>query len=141
MIAGLLSNNAQNTIQKAPGLGDVPILGALFKSTNFQKGQTELVIVVTPYLVNPVDDSEIHLPTDGFRAADASQEFLLNYQNDGVSGARRPMPQAAGQPAPPPSVGLNDQQQQAPLAGDKNRKTSAKVAQNTDPATPGFSLK
>ena len=51
MIAGLLSNNAQNTIDKAPGVGDLPILGALFRSTEFRKGQTELVIVVTPYLV------------------------------------------------------------------------------------------
>jgi pilus assembly protein CpaC len=47
MIAGLLSNSAQHTIDKAPGAGDLPILGALFRSTTFQKGQTELVIVVT----------------------------------------------------------------------------------------------
>jgi pilus assembly protein CpaC len=53
MIAGLLSNSAQNTIDKAPGAGDLPILGALFRSTTFQRGQTELVIVVTPYLVRP----------------------------------------------------------------------------------------
>ena len=53
MIAGLLSNNAQNTIQKMPGAGDLPILGALFKSTSFQKNETELVIVITPYLVTP----------------------------------------------------------------------------------------
>ena len=72
MIAGLLSNNAQNTIDKAPGVGDLPILGNLFRSTEFRKGQTELVIVVTPYLVNPVDDSEIKLPTDGFRAPNAA---------------------------------------------------------------------
>src|SRR5690606_41847398 len=51
MIAGLLSNSAQNTIDKAPGAGDIPILGNLFRSTEFRKGQTELVIVVTPYLV------------------------------------------------------------------------------------------
>jgi pilus assembly protein CpaC len=139
MIAGLLSNNAQNTINKAPGLGDLPILGSLFKSTNFQKGQTELVIVVTPYLVNPVDDSEIKLPTDGFRAADATQSFFLNNDNDGVSGATRPMPTAAGQPAPAPAVGLADQP--SVVAGDKDRRKSAKVAQNTDPVTPGFSLK
>jgi len=140
MIAGLLSTNSQNTITKAPGLGDLPILGSLFKSTSFQKGQTELVIVVTPYLVNPVDDSEIKLPTDGFRSADASQQFFLNQDNDGISGATRPMPRAAGQPAPPPSVGLIDRDR-PPVADDKDRRTSAKVAANTDPVTPGFSLK
>jgi pilus assembly protein CpaC len=48
MIAGLLSNNAQHTISKIPGVGDVPVLGALFKSTNFQHGESELVIVITP---------------------------------------------------------------------------------------------
>ena len=53
MIAGLLSNNAQNTIEKTPGAGDLPILGSLFRSTSFRRGETELVIIVTPYLVNP----------------------------------------------------------------------------------------
>ncbi|MBO0748972.1 MAG: type II and III secretion system protein family protein [Porphyrobacter sp.] len=139
MIAGLLNNDAQNTIQKAPGLGDLPILGALFKSTSFQKKQTELVIVVTPYLVNPVDDSEIKLPTDGFRAAEAGDQWLMNEENGGVSGATRPMPRPAEQPAPPPSVGVIDQAPQP--ATDKDRRTPAKVAQNTDPVTPGFSLK
>jgi pilus assembly protein CpaC len=138
MIAGLLSNNAQNTINKAPGLGDLPILGNLFKSTSFQKGQTELVIVVTPYLVKPVDDSEIHLRTDGFRAASTGEQ-LLNYAHDGVSGGTRPMPRPAEQTAPAPAVGLNDQSPAA--VGDKDRRKSAKVAQNTDPVTPGFSLK
>jgi pilus assembly protein CpaC len=140
MIAGLLSNNAQNSVTKAPGLGDLPILGSLFKSTSFQKGQTELVIVVTPYLVNPVDDSEIHLPTDGFRAVDATQSFFLNKENDGVSGATRPMPSATGQAAPPPSVGLIDNGR-PPVATDDKDRGKAKVAQNTDPVTPGFSLK
>jgi pilus assembly protein CpaC len=140
MIAGLLSNNAQNTINKAPGVGDLPILGSLFKSTNFQKGQTELVIVVTPYLVNPVDDSEIHLPTDGFRAASAVDQEFANLESDGVSGAKRPMPVPAGQPATPPSVGLIDQGQPQ-LAGSGKSTKTAKVAQNTDPVKPGFSMK
>jgi pilus assembly protein CpaC len=139
MIAGLLSNNAQNTINKAPGLGDLPILGNLFKSTSFQKGQTELVIVVTPYLVNPVDDSEIHLPTDGFQAASTGEQLLLNYENDGITGGKRPMPRPAEQAAPPPAVGLNDQKPGA--SDDKDRRKPDKVAQNTDPVSPGFSLK
>jgi pilus assembly protein CpaC len=78
MIAGLLSNSAQNTIVKLPGAGDLPILGSLFRSTAFKKGETELVIVVTPYLVKPVDAKDIKLPTDGFRAADALQQVLGN---------------------------------------------------------------
>jgi pilus assembly protein CpaC len=139
MIAGLLSNTAQNTINKAPGLGDLPVLGNLFKSTAFQKGQTELVIVVTPYLVNPVDDSEIHLPTDGFQTASTGEQLLMNYDNDGVSGGTRPMPHPAGQAAPAPAVGLNQQQPVPATANDRGK--SDKVAQNSDPVTPGFSLK
>ncbi|MGZ3233248.1 MAG: type II and III secretion system protein family protein [Croceibacterium sp.] len=141
MIAGLMSTNAENTITKAPGLGDLPILGNLFKSTSFQKGQTELVIVVTPYLVNPVDDSEIKLPTDGFRAADASEQFFLNHDNEGISGVTRPMPRAAGAPAPAPAVGVIDKGQPPVANVDKDRRKTAKVAANTDPVTPGFSLK
>jgi len=98
MIAGLMSNSAQNAVEKAPGLGELPILGNLFKSTEYRKGETELVIVVTPYLVKPVDDSEIRLPTDGFRSASVGEQ-LLGREHGGVSGEVRPMPRAA-EPAP-----------------------------------------
>ena len=92
MIAGLLRNNVQNTITKMPGAGDVPILGSLFRSTAYRKGETELVIVVTPYLVNPVDANAIKLPTDGFQSATALQQVLGHIEADGVSGADRPKP-------------------------------------------------
>jgi pilus assembly protein CpaC len=136
MIAGLLSNNANSTIDKAPGVGDLPILGNLFKSTEFRKGQTELVIVVTPYLVNPVDDSQIKLPTDGFQAPTALQQLLMNQEQDGVSGTTRPMPRAADEPAPP-SIGLIDQQGPELAADDKDRRRE----QRAEMAAPGFSLK
>ncbi|MGX7896711.1 type II and III secretion system protein family protein [Tsuneonella sp. HG222] len=137
MIAGLLSNNAQNVIDKAPGVGDLPILGNLFRSTNFQKGQTELVIVVTPYLVNPVDDSEIKLPTDGFRAPNAGEQFLFNMENKGVSGATRPGPRAAGEPAPNPEVSVNDDAAILPRRPeDKDRR----VEQRAEATKPGFSI-
>ena len=57
MIAGLLQNSNSNSIEKAPFLGDIPVLGALFRSTKFQRDETELVIIVTPYLVKPVSAS------------------------------------------------------------------------------------
>lgn len=140
MIAGLLSNNAQNTIDKAPGVGDLPILGNLFRSTEFRKGQTELVIVVTPYLVNPVDDSEIHLPTDGFRAPNAGEQMLLNAENRGVSGAQRPMPRAAGDPAPLPSVSLEDDATAPRTAGERDRRRKDDGEKRADAAEPGFSF-
>ena len=134
MIAGLLSNNAQNTVQKLPGAGDLPIIGALFKSTNFQKGQTELVIVVTPYLVNPVDDSEVHLPTDGYQTPDQLQQWLLNRDNSGVTGGTRPMPHAAEAPPTNPVLGIKSNTAPAPDA-DKPQAVAANAP------TPGFSLR
>jgi pilus assembly protein CpaC len=91
MIAGLLSNSATNTIQKMPGAGDLPILGSLFRSTSYKRGETELVIIVTPYLVNPMNSSsQIALPTDGFNSPNELQRLLGNMDSDGASGAKRP---------------------------------------------------
>ncbi|MDQ3144857.1 MAG: type II and III secretion system protein family protein [Pseudomonadota bacterium] len=67
MIAGLLRNSNTNNIEKAPFLGDIPILGALFRSTSYRRSETELVIIVTPYLVRPVS-GQLALPTDGYRS-------------------------------------------------------------------------
>jgi pilus assembly protein CpaC len=89
MIAGLLSNKNRNNINKAPFLGDLPILGALFRSTNYQRDETELVIVVTPYLVRPVSH-QLALPTDGYRAPTDPQINLEGQTFSGTSGAREP---------------------------------------------------
>lgn len=64
-IAGLYQRNEQNNINKFPFLGDVPVLGALFRSTSYQRDETELVILVTPYLTQPVSNpNAFPLPTD-----------------------------------------------------------------------------
>jgi pilus assembly protein CpaC len=65
-IAGLLDDNLRELVTKFPGLGDIPIIGALFRSTQFQKGQTELVILVTPHLAKPLAPGSVTLPTDKF---------------------------------------------------------------------------
>ena len=52
-IAGLLDNDQAQTVNKFPLLGDMPVLGALFRSNHFQNGQTELVVIITPYIVKP----------------------------------------------------------------------------------------
>jgi len=143
MIAGLMSNNANNTIDKAPGLGDLPILGNLFKSTEFRKGQTELVIVVTPYLVNPVDANDIKLPTDGFRAPSAAQQFFGNMENDGINGGDRPKPSAVGEGASAPKVGFGDAAPAGQAGADQKdrRKDAARQRRAEAAPTPGFSLK
>lgn len=77
-IAGLLQNETVKNASKLPGLGDIPILGALFRSKRFERNETELLIVVTPYLVNPVSDRRIALPTDGYVNPSDMDYFLKN---------------------------------------------------------------
>ena len=77
-IAGLFQNNASNQFQKLPWMGDIPILGALFRSTKFLHNETELVIIVTPYIVQPVAQAgDLHLPTDGIVFAGDLERVLL----------------------------------------------------------------
>ena len=75
MIAGLLRNVNTNSIEKAPFLGDIPILGTLFRSTNYRRAETELVIIVTPYLVRPVS-GQLAAPSNGYRAPSATDMLL-----------------------------------------------------------------
>lgn len=74
-IGGLIQNNAQNNLTKVPWLGDIPVLGALFRSTAFQRSETELIIVVTAYTVKPVD-SVPALPTDFVRQPSDVERLL-----------------------------------------------------------------
>ena len=75
-IAGLIQNNVSNNIAKYPWLGDIPILGALFRSTEFQRQETELVIIVTPYIVKPHNDGTMPMPNDNLRVANDMELFL-----------------------------------------------------------------
>jgi pilus assembly protein CpaC len=77
MIAGLLSDQVRELAGKYPLLGDIPILGALFRSTQFQKEETELVIIVTPVLVNPMAPGHHTLPTDNFIEPNDLEFYLL----------------------------------------------------------------
>jgi pilus assembly protein CpaC len=94
MLAGLLQNHNSNSIKKAPFLGDLPILGALFRSTSYQRDETELVIIVTPYLVRP-SSAPLALPTNGYRAPTDPQQLLLGQTYTGVSGPAGVVPPAA----------------------------------------------
>ena len=69
-IAGLLQADTNQTVNETPGLADIPVLGALFRSTDFRRRETELVIIVTPYLVRPVSSAALAVPTDGFEVPD-----------------------------------------------------------------------
>jgi pilus assembly protein CpaC len=67
MIAGLMRDDINTNIDQLPGAGNIPVLGALFRSTAFTRNETELVISVTPYLVDPVKGGDIKLPSDDYR--------------------------------------------------------------------------
>ncbi len=79
-IAGLIENSVTQDKDKYPFLGDIPILGALFRSDRFRREETELLIVVTPYLVRPVSNRQIVLPTDNF-IAPSDKDRILNGKN------------------------------------------------------------
>lgn len=80
-IAGLLDNTVNQTGSGLPGLSSVPILGAMFDSTQVQRASEELVIIVTPYLVNPVANSNmLHAPTDNFVPATSLEEILFGHE-------------------------------------------------------------
>lgn len=76
-IAGLISENLREVVTKFPGLGEIPVLGALFRSQEFQNDETELVIVVTPRLAKPMSPDAIQLPTDGFIEPTDLEFYLL----------------------------------------------------------------
>jgi len=140
MIAGLMSNGSTNTIEKIPGAGDLPILGSLFRSTNFRKGETELVIVVTPYLVKPVNAADIKLPTDGYKAPNELQRLFGNMDSDGETGGQRPVPTAApDQQGASPQVGALDPAATEPRKARKSKRDRKREAAAA--AAPGFSLK
>jgi len=94
MIAGLLRNTNSNSINKAPFLGDLPILGTLFRSTKYRRQETELVIIVTPYLVRPVS-GRMALPVDGYRAPTDVEQVIEGQNFKGVSGQRTRVPAPA----------------------------------------------
>jgi pilus assembly protein CpaC len=131
MIAGLMQNSNNNLTTKAPGVGDVPILGALFRSNNFRRNETELVIVVTPYLVKPVSANEIALPTDGYKAATDAERVLLGQSFSGKSGEQGPAPRKGeAQTIPAPSIGA-DSGAESPVKRSRKSETEAAPA-------PGF---
>jgi pilus assembly protein CpaC len=81
MIAGLLENTSSQDLDALPGIKDLPILGALFRSRDYQSGDTELVVIVTPYLVDPVNAGQLQTPADGLETANDRDTILLGRLN------------------------------------------------------------
>lgn len=86
-IAGLIKSDFQDTIRQFPILGDVPIIGALFRNTRFEKNETELVIVITPHLIKPAMAAQLRTPADGFIPPNDFELFLMgNMENKHSNG-------------------------------------------------------
>jgi len=145
MIGGLLRNHNTNSIDRAPFLGNIPILGALFRSTRYRREESELVIVVTPYLVRPVSANRIALPTDGYRNPDEAQRVLIGRDNASRTGEQRPVPQMAPARTVQPGIGTVGNAAPpapAPTPSREARGQAALPAQpaRTDTAQPGFNF-
>ena len=87
-VSGLLQDDFSDSVSQVPWLGDVPILGALFRSTSYQRAQSELVVIVTPHLVTPTRGEALALPTDRVRPPTESELFLFG-QTARPAGAPR----------------------------------------------------
>ena len=138
MIAGLLQNKHSNLIERAPGLGDVPVLGALFRSSRFRRAETELVIIITPYLVKP-SNGPLPLPTDGYKAATDASRVLLGQSHASGDTGSRPVPTLA-----PPTTASSPQANAtgAPVPSGAAASPARQAGRKGDAApAPGFSIK
>jgi pilus assembly protein CpaC len=91
-IGGLLQSNSSDTVSQIPGLGSIPVLGKLFSSTNYQNNKTELVIIVTPYLVEPTDPARLRSPIDSLTSPGSDVEYGFAQKNHlaAIPGASEP---------------------------------------------------
>ncbi|WP_425410890.1 type II and III secretion system protein family protein [Hyphococcus sp.] len=89
VMAGMLQEDMRSTVEGVPGVKDVPVLGQLFRSRNYTNNETELVIIVTPYLVTPTHESNLLDPSEGFVAASDAQTILFGkiVSTYGLAGA------------------------------------------------------
>ena len=96
--AGLISTQSEQAINGLPGLMNLPVLGALFRSRDYQRNETELMVIVTPYVVRAIDPGQIVRPDQNFQDASDPQAVLLGRVNRlySTSGALRPLPGYAG---------------------------------------------
>jgi pilus assembly protein CpaC len=99
-MAGLIQSDFQDTVRAIPLLGKIPIIGALFRSTSFQKQETELVITVTPRIVRPVKPDQIVVPTDRVLAPSGLELFLLGKTETTKPVAGLPAKTSSAAPAP-----------------------------------------
>jgi pilus assembly protein CpaC len=87
-IGGLMRDNVRESVKKVPFLGEIPILGALFRSSSFQKNESELLIIVTPHLVKPLDMTAQTLPTDYYVEPNDFEFYFMGFPEKGGFGGK-----------------------------------------------------
>jgi len=122
-IAGLIKNNATESVRRLPILGELPVLGALFRSSEFQADRTELMFLITPRLVKPLGP-EVALPTDAYTPPSRS-EFFVNGQLEGSGSGDVPIDRPA---------------QRQPAAPAVHGAAGAAPSTRSAPSTGGFSM-
>jgi len=80
-IAGLMQHTTKQVLEQFPGIANMPVLGALFRSRDFQNNETELVVMVSAYLVNPTTVAKLASPTDGYQLPTDPETILLGHLN------------------------------------------------------------
>ncbi|KVN69147.1 type II and III secretion system protein family protein [Burkholderia ubonensis] len=98
-IGGLIKNNVTGALKAVPGIGEIPVLGALARSTSFQQDRTELIFIVTPHLVKPLQTADVPLPTDSFTRTNEADVFATGNM-EGRGGLRKHGRAPASEAAP-----------------------------------------
>lgn len=118
-IGGLLQDNARGSLKALPGAGEIPVLGTLFRSTQFQHDLTELVIVITPRLVQPMQAASVPLPTDSFSTPSDLAVYMTGNMEGSGNKTRTAKPAGAAAtpaaPAPAPKMPAQAPSSQAPV--------------------------
>ena len=134
-IGGLLQDNARGSLKALPGAGEIPVLGTLFRSTQFQHDLTELVIVITPRLVQPMQTASYPLPTDSFSTPSELAVYLTGNMEGSGAKNRAAKPATAAAPATAPQAPA--QAPSAPAAPSSQAPMPAPAAPApVAPATP-----
>lgn len=93
VMAGLIQQSTRQSIEGLPGLKDLPVLGNLFRSRDFQSNDTELVIIITPYIVNSTSMDQLQTPADGYAAATDAEALIMGRMNRMVRPTSSRLPQ------------------------------------------------
>ena len=132
-IGGLISNNISGALKALPGIGEVPVLGALFRSTSFQQDRTELVFIITPHLVRPQRTANVPLPTDSFTQPKDADIYATGNMEGRAATPRMDAPATGNAPVPAPVSAPANVTPAAPAAQPPVNTSAAPQAALTAP--------